>query len=212
MRKIVDVQQLKDNFNLVDYLFPKSPKNKNAVLAVCYCPDKNVNLHDISEFAPYAGLIGPGKNYTDRSLSYFELFRMHVVFHDAFIFMKSNFDSGSGYVHAVTEKPFFVNNMLLGNLSNLAYWLYLKLFHGTLYEQFAFKSLQKLASSMSVALELPAFTMSLPFSQKVSLKASLSTQDPKILIERKTNGIQSNIRLSLTELARLNQTIQIICN
>ena len=63
---------------------------------------------------------------------------MPANFHDAFGFMKSNFDLGPGYVYAVTEKLLFVNNMLLGHLSGLAYWLYLKLFHGTLYEQFAF--------------------------------------------------------------------------
>jgi len=65
---------------------------------------------------------------------------------------------------------------------------------------------------MSVALELPAITISLPISERVLLKASLSTQDPKILIEQKTSGKQSNIHLTLTELARLNQTIQIIFN
>ena len=52
--------------------------------------------------------------------------------------MKSNFNLGPGYVSAVTEKPLFVNNMLLGHLSGLVYWLYLKLIQGTLYEQFAF--------------------------------------------------------------------------
>ena len=65
---------------------------------------------------------------------------------------------------------------------------------------------------MSVALELPAITISLPISERVLLKASLSTQDPKILIEQNTSGKKSNIRLTLTELARLNQTIQIIFN
>ena len=74
----------------------------------------------------------------DRFLNYFKLFRRHVVFHDAFGFMKSNFDLGPGYVYAVTEKLLYVNNMLLGHLSGLAYWLSLKLFQGTLYEQFAF--------------------------------------------------------------------------
>ena len=65
---------------------------------------------------------------------------------------------------------------------------------------------------MSVALELLAITISLPISERVLLKASLSTQNPKILIEQNSNGKQSNIRLTLTELARLNQTIQIIFN
>ena len=65
---------------------------------------------------------------------------------------------------------------------------------------------------MSVALELPAITISLSISERVLLKASLSTQNPKILIEQNSNGKQSRIRLTLTELARLNQTIQILFN
>ena len=65
---------------------------------------------------------------------------------------------------------------------------------------------------MTVALELPAITISLPISERVLLKASLSTQNPKILIEQNGNGKQSNIRLTLTELATLNKTIQIIFN
>ena len=96
MRELVDVQQVKDNFNLLNCLFPRNPKTKNSFLAVCYCLDKNVSLHDINDFAPYGGLIGPGRSYMDRCLSYFELFRMHASFHDAFGFMKSNFDLGPG--------------------------------------------------------------------------------------------------------------------
>ena len=97
-----------------------------------------MNLHDIKDFAAYGGLKVPGKTYMDPCLNYFKLFRMHAVFHDAFGFMKSNFDLGPSNVYAVTEKLLTVNNMLLGHLSGLAYWFYLKLFRGTLYEQFAF--------------------------------------------------------------------------
>ena len=138
MRELVNVQQLKHNSDQVNYLFPRNLKSKNAFLAVCYSLDKNVNLHDINDFAPYGGLISPSKSYMARCLNYFKLFRMHAVFHDAFGFMKCNFDLGRGYVYAITEKPLFVNNMLLEHLSGLAYWLYLKLFQGTLYQQFAF--------------------------------------------------------------------------
>ena len=114
MRELVDLKQLKGNFDQVNYLFPRNPKSKNAFLAVCYCLDKNVNPYDINDFAPHGGLIGPSKSYMDRSFKYFKLFRMHAVFHDAFGFM-SNFNLGPGYVYAVTEKPLFVNNMLLGH-------------------------------------------------------------------------------------------------
>ena len=59
---------------------------------------------------------------------------------------------------------------------------------------------------MSVALELPAITISLPFPRTL-LEAPLSTQGPKFLIEQKTNVKQSKFQLTLFELARLNQTI-----
>ena len=114
MRELVDVQQLKDNFDQVNYLFPENPKSKNAFLAVWYWIDKNVNLHDINDFAPYGGLIGPGKSYMDRCLNYFKLFRMHAVFHGAFGFMKSNFHLGPGYVYAVTENRFLWITCCLG--------------------------------------------------------------------------------------------------
>ena len=52
MQELVDVQQLKHNFNLLNYLFPRNPKTKDAFVTVCHCPDKNVNLHDINDFAP----------------------------------------------------------------------------------------------------------------------------------------------------------------
>ena len=117
MRELVDVQQIRDNFDQVNYLFPRNPKSKNAFLAVCYCLDKNINLHDIKDFAPYGGLIDPGKTYMDRCLNYFKLFPIHAVFLDSFGFMKSNLDLGPVYVYAVTEKTLFVNNMLLGHLS-----------------------------------------------------------------------------------------------
>ena len=105
MRELVVVQQWEDNFSLVYYLIPRNLESKNALLAVCYCLDITVNLHDINHFAPYGGLIGPGKRYMDRCSSYFKLFWMHAVFHDAFVFMKSKFDLDPGYVYAVTEKP-----------------------------------------------------------------------------------------------------------
>ena len=116
MRELIDEQQLKDHFDVVNYLFPRNPRSNNAVLAVSYCLDKNVNLHHMNKFAPYGGLIGRGRSYMDRCLNYFELFRMHAVSHNAFGFMKSNFYLGPGYVQAVTEKQLFVNNMLLGHL------------------------------------------------------------------------------------------------
>ena len=67
MPELIDVQQSKHNFNMVNYLFLRNPKSKTAFLAVCYCIGKNVKLNDISD----GGLMGPGESYMDRCLSYF---------------------------------------------------------------------------------------------------------------------------------------------
>ena len=138
MLHTIDYQQLEDNFNLMNYLFTKNSRRKNAFLAVCYCLDKNVNLHDINDLAPYGGLIGPGNSFMDTWFKHSKVFRLHAIFHDAFGFMKSNFNIGPGYVYAVTEKPVFVNNMLLGHFTGLAYWFYLKLFRGKEYKKLWF--------------------------------------------------------------------------
>jgi len=127
--KFVESQILEDNYNLVKYLFPKNSKRKNAFLAVCYCIDKEINLHDINDLVPYGGLIGPGDSRMDIWFKHSKLFRLHAIFHDAFGFMRSNFNVGPGYVYALTEKPIFINSMFLGHVTGLVYWLYLKIFH-----------------------------------------------------------------------------------
>ena len=87
-------EALKNNFDLLNYIFPKNLRRKNAFLAACYSLNKDVSLHKIIELAIYGGLIGPGHSGLDNFLNRFKLFRLHAIFHDAFGFMKSNYDVG----------------------------------------------------------------------------------------------------------------------
>ena len=197
MRELVDRKQLEDNFNLVNYLFPRNPKIKNAFLAVYYCLDKNVFLYVINDMAPIGGLIGIPESYTDRCLSFIKIWRMHAVFDDAFAFMKSIFDVGPVYVYTITEKPIFVDNMVLCDiwcpilaLSEIVPWNTLR----TGCILIVTKIGELVVSFTGVACEYHVITH---FRESVS-------------IEQNTKGKQSNIRLTLTELVRLNQTIQII--
>ena len=103
MRDLIEAQQIEDNFNPVNYLFPRNARRKNASLAVSYCLDKNINVHDIIYFVPYGGLMGPGKSGMDSTLNYFKIFRLHAVFHDAFGFMGGKYNGGPGYVYVLTE-------------------------------------------------------------------------------------------------------------
>ena len=61
---------------------------------------------------------------------------------------------------------------------------------------------------MSVVLELPVLTISIPNSEKIHLKASLSTQDLKNCFQQNIKGKHFKIRQTMNELARVNQSIQ----
>ena len=71
--------------------------------------------------AEFGGLIGPGYNILDKYFKHFKIVRLHTIFHDAFGFMKNNFDVEPGYVYAIFEKPIFTNKMVLGLFTGLAY-------------------------------------------------------------------------------------------
>ena len=126
--QILSSEALENNFNLVNNILPKNTRRKNAFLAVCYGLNKDISLHEINELAIYGGLIGPGNSGLDKFLNRFKLFRLHAIFLDAFGFMKSNYVVGPGYVYALSQKPIFVNSMLLGHLTGLVHWFLLKLF------------------------------------------------------------------------------------
>lgn len=136
MHPIFPAQELEDTLNQVTYLFPKNNRRKNAFLAVCYCIDKEINLRDVNDFAEFGGLIGPGNSCLDKYFRHFKLFRLHAIFHDAFGFMKSNYDVGPGYVYALSPKAIFANSMFLGHITGLAYWLYMKVCKKTEYDNY----------------------------------------------------------------------------
>ena len=126
--QLLSSEALENKLNLVNYILPKIIRRKNAILAVCYSLNKDISLHEINELALYGGLIGPGNSGLDKFLNRFNLFRLHAIFHDAFVLMKSNYDVGPGYVDALSQKPIFASSMLLGHLTGLLYWFLLKFF------------------------------------------------------------------------------------
>ena len=138
MIKFIDIQELEHNFNLMNWMFSKNSRRKNAFLAVCYCLNNEVDIEEINELVPFGGLIGPGNSGLDAWFKHFKIFRLHAIFHDAFGFMRSNFSIGPGYVYALTEKPIFANSMLLGHLTGLSYWCYQSFFHKNEYNRLKF--------------------------------------------------------------------------
>ena len=78
---------------------------------ICFNFNNEINLRCVNEAAEFGGLLGPGN-----SNNCFKVFRLHAIFHDAFGFLKSNFNVGPGFVYAISRKPIFANAMFLGHI------------------------------------------------------------------------------------------------
>ena len=137
MHTIVTPRELDDTLKMITYLFPKNTRRKNAFLAVCYSINNEINLQFVNQFAGFGGLIGPGESNLDHFFKCSKIFRLHAIFRDAFGFMRSTYNVGPGYVHALSEKPFFANSMLLGHITGLTYWIVLKLNKNSIYQEFS---------------------------------------------------------------------------
>ena len=136
MHTIVTPRESYDTLKMIMYLFPKNTRRKNAFLAVCYSINNEINLQFVNQFSEFGSLIGPGESKLDH-FKCSKTFRLHAIFHDAFGFMRSTYNVGPGYVYALSEKPFFANSMLLRYITALTYWIVLKLYKNSIYQEFS---------------------------------------------------------------------------
>ena len=136
MHPIVTPRELDDTLKMITYLFPKNTRRKNASLAVCYSLKNEINLPFVNQFAKFGGLIGPGESKLDHFFKCTKIFWLHASFHDAFGSMRSAYNVGPSYVYALSEKPFFVKSMLLGQITGLTYWIAQKLYKKSIYQEF----------------------------------------------------------------------------
>ena len=131
-------REICENFNAVTYLFPKNTTTNNAFLAVCRYLDENVDLRKVIALAHSSGKIGPGDSKLDNYFSFSKILRLHTIFHDVHGYMRSFENVGPGYVYTITKTQSFRNNMLLGHVSGIAYWTFVKLFYRELFDAFPF--------------------------------------------------------------------------
>ena len=73
--------------------FPENPVSKNAFLTVCRLIDNSKDIEDINSLCPYGGIIGPGNSCLNNYLYFSKIIRVHAIFHDAFGFMKTTYDT-----------------------------------------------------------------------------------------------------------------------
>ena len=87
-----------------------------------------------NEMAEFGVLYGQGTAfYIDISRS-LKLFPHQAVFHDAFVFMKSNYNVGPGYIYALSENP-SSQTMFLGHTTGFAYKFQTKVYKSSDYKK-----------------------------------------------------------------------------
>ena len=119
-----DINKVLGNFETVSKLFPKNETTKNAFLAVCMFIDPNTDLQIINKLAPHGDLTGSGDSKLHGYLKNSKIFRTHAAFHDAYGFMKEQYDIGPGYVYMLSEIP---SHFLLEYLTGIIFWILFKL-------------------------------------------------------------------------------------
>lgn len=68
---------------------------------------------------------------------------------------------------------------------------------------------------MSVVQEQVPISISIPISEQILLKAFVTTQGPKVVLQQTSPGIspkRNYVRLNPIELALINQSVQILFN
>ena len=133
------VKQVIKIFDNVKRLFPENPTSKNAFFALCKVISSDKDLKVIISQGEHGGLIGPGNSRLHPFLQNFKHFRVHVAFHDAFGFMKTQYNLGPGYVYALGKKPIFKYCCLLGHVTGLSVWIYLNLTMSENYKNYHFE-------------------------------------------------------------------------
>ena len=97
--------------------------------------DPNINLKEIDQKFPFGGLTGYANSCMDYFFANSNVFRLHIVLHDAAGSVKSTTCKGPGYYYVL---PSFPSSCFVGHVSGLFFCLYVKLFVSSVYALFDF--------------------------------------------------------------------------
>lgn len=130
MLNLKDIEEVIETFSEIRSLFPKNEDSKNLFLAVCRQVNSDCDIESIDIVEPFGGLIGPGNSRLHPYLKKYKILRLHAAFHDAYGFVKREFDLGPGYSYIIQDSP---SHPLLGHVSGIAFWVFIKLFKQKLF-------------------------------------------------------------------------------
>ena len=121
------LSQLLENYrNVKKAQFGPNPGLEHSLfLAACLVISPTSDLMILSSKNPYGGLIGYGDSRKcHAALSRYKVLRLHAALHDAYGFMKEEFDEGPGYCYAF---PLCPSHFWTGHLTGIAYCIFVKI-------------------------------------------------------------------------------------
>ena len=135
-----EINKVLTNFVVIVSLFPRNTTSKNAFLAVCQTyGGEDIDLYKINEDSKYGGRIGIGRApVLHRCLNWWKIMRVHAIYHDAFGYLRSNYNIGPGYVYSLARSPFIPNICFLGHLTGILSWTVFKVKRRNLYSSLPF--------------------------------------------------------------------------
>ena len=105
--------------------FEHNSVRKNLFLSAFLCWDSRLSLREMDHKFKFGGTIGYGYSYFEFSFRHFKVIRLHAILHDAAGAVRAHSGKGLGYCYMIAKGP---NSCLLGQVTGLLFWLYVKIF------------------------------------------------------------------------------------
>ena len=125
----MDVLFLKNIFGLYHVLelsFEHNSVRRNLFLSAfaCFCWDSRLSSREMDQNFKIGGTIGDGDPYLEFWFRWFKAFRLHATLHEAAGTVRAHCYKGQGYCYIIGRGA---NSCLLGHVTGLLFWLYVKL-------------------------------------------------------------------------------------
>ena len=160
--------------------------------------------------------MGPGNSRLNPFLQNFKLFRVHAAFHDAFGFMKTQYNMRPVFVYSFSEKPNFKNCSLLGQPTGLSVWIYLNLTMSENYKEphICVEGFQMTAASallLSAVLQILVDSkLHVQFKYHNEFRIYLEKYDYAVCSQNKNYKIRHLTPLTLDDLLHLTEASKVL--
>ena len=109
--------------------------HKNLFLSACFWWDSRLSLREMDQKFLFGGNIVYEDSYLDSVFRYSKVFRLHAILHDAAGAVRLQTGNGPGCCYMIVRGP---NCCLLGHVTGLLFFLYVKIFLPSIFNLFDF--------------------------------------------------------------------------